>query len=83
MNNPPIHRFQAAELAEHTARIALLEEAKKRKEDEAMTWQHRVSPLRHEPCHLKIFITFFTPDEFAFLQICPKAVCISIVVVHS
>ncbi|KTF90665.1 hypothetical protein cypCar_00029516 [Cyprinus carpio] len=31
----------AAELAEHTARIALLEEAKKRKEEEAMTWQHR------------------------------------------
>lgn len=33
---------QAAELAEHTARIALLEESKKRKEQEAMTWQHRV-----------------------------------------
>ncbi len=38
----PIHLFQASELAEHTARIALLEEAKKRKEEEAMTWQHRV-----------------------------------------
>ncbi|XP_029452495.1 ezrin isoform X2 [Rhinatrema bivittatum] len=31
----------AAELAEYTARIALLEEAKKRKEDEAGAWQHR------------------------------------------
>nr|XP_033793858.1 ezrin isoform X2 [Geotrypetes seraphini] len=31
----------AAELAEYTARIALLEEAKKRKEDEAGEWQHR------------------------------------------
>ncbi|XP_076129174.1 ezrin b [Alosa pseudoharengus] len=31
----------AAELAEHTARIALLEEARKRKEDEASTWQQR------------------------------------------
>ncbi|XP_063079832.1 ezrin b [Engraulis encrasicolus] len=31
----------AAELAEHTARIALLEEAKRRKEEEAVTWQER------------------------------------------
>ncbi|XP_031437439.1 ezrin b [Clupea harengus] len=31
----------AAELAEHTARIALLEEARKRKEEEASTWQER------------------------------------------
>ncbi|XP_051954662.1 ezrin-like [Xyrauchen texanus] len=31
----------AAELAEHTARIALLEEAKRRKEEEAETWQNR------------------------------------------
>ncbi|XP_030054285.1 ezrin [Microcaecilia unicolor] len=31
----------AGELAEYTARISLLEEAKKRKEDEAGEWQHR------------------------------------------
>ncbi|XP_062324210.1 ezrin b [Osmerus eperlanus] len=31
----------AAELAEHTAKIALLEEARRRKEEEADTWQHR------------------------------------------
>ncbi|XP_057678742.1 radixin isoform X2 [Corythoichthys intestinalis] len=31
----------AAELAEFTARIALLEEAKKKKEDEATEWQHK------------------------------------------
>ncbi|MBN3305913.1 EZRI protein, partial [Amia calva] len=31
----------AAELAEYTAKIALLEDAKKRKEEEADTWQHR------------------------------------------
>uniref|UniRef100_A0A667ZUQ7 Ezrin b n=1 Tax=Myripristis murdjan TaxID=586833 RepID=A0A667ZUQ7_9TELE len=31
----------AAELAEHTAKISLLEEAKRRKEEEAETWQHR------------------------------------------
>ncbi|XP_051951517.1 ezrin-like [Xyrauchen texanus] len=31
----------AAELAEHTARIALLEEAKRRKEEEAVAWQQR------------------------------------------
>lgn len=31
----------AAELAEHTARIALLEEARRRKEEEASTWQER------------------------------------------
>ncbi|KAK0134818.1 Ezrin [Merluccius polli] len=31
----------AAELAEHSAKIALLEEARRRKEEEADTWQHR------------------------------------------
>ncbi|KAJ7988032.1 hypothetical protein DPEC_G00319430 [Dallia pectoralis] len=31
----------AAELAQHTAKIALLEEAKRRKEEEADTWQNR------------------------------------------
>uniref|UniRef100_A0A673N6C7 Ezrin-like n=1 Tax=Sinocyclocheilus rhinocerous TaxID=307959 RepID=A0A673N6C7_9TELE len=38
----------AAELAEHTARIALLEEAKKRKEEEAMTWQNRAQEAQHD-----------------------------------
>lgn len=38
----------AAELAEHTARIALLEESKKRKEDEAMTWQHRAQEAQDD-----------------------------------
>lgn len=33
---------QAAELAEFTAKIALLEEAKRKKEDEATEWQHKV-----------------------------------------
>lgn len=32
----------AAELAEFTAKIALLEEAKKKKEEEATEWQHKV-----------------------------------------
>ena len=39
---------QAAELAEFTAKIALLEDAKRKKEDEASEWQHKVthsSPL--------------------------------------
>lgn len=49
LTNLPILLSQAAELAEHTARIALLEEAKRRKEEEAVTWQHRVRALRHEP----------------------------------
>ena len=31
----------AAELAEYTAKIALLEEALRRKEDEVEEWQHR------------------------------------------
>lgn len=35
--------MQAAELAEYTAKIALLEEARRRKEDEVEEWQHRVS----------------------------------------
>lgn len=38
----------AAELAEHTARIALLEEARKRKEEEAVTWQHRAKEAQDD-----------------------------------
>uniref|UniRef100_A0A8C2I111 Ezrin b n=1 Tax=Cyprinus carpio TaxID=7962 RepID=A0A8C2I111_CYPCA len=38
----------AAELAEHTARIALLEEAKKRKEEDAMTWKHRAQEAQDD-----------------------------------
>lgn len=34
---------QAAELAEYTAKIALLEEAKRKKEDEVTEWQHKVT----------------------------------------
>lgn len=34
--------IQAAELAEFTAKIALLEEAKRKKEEEASEWQHKV-----------------------------------------
>ncbi|XP_065124987.1 ezrin b [Paramisgurnus dabryanus] len=38
----------AAELAEHTARIALLEEAKQRKEQEAFTWQNRAQEAQED-----------------------------------
>lgn len=40
---------QASELAEFTAKIALLEDAKQKKEDEATEWQHKVqySSSRH------------------------------------
>uniref|UniRef100_A0A4W5MTL6 Ezrin b n=1 Tax=Hucho hucho TaxID=62062 RepID=A0A4W5MTL6_9TELE len=38
----------AAELAEHTAKIALLEEAKRRKEEEADTWQHRAQEAQDD-----------------------------------
>nr|XP_006625981.1 PREDICTED: ezrin isoform X2 [Lepisosteus oculatus] len=38
----------AAELAEYTARISLLEEAKKRKEEEADTWQHRAKEAQDD-----------------------------------
>lgn len=41
--------FQAAEIAEFTAKIALLEEAKKKKEEEASEWQHKVKT----PCCVK------------------------------
>ncbi len=42
---------QAAELAEFTAKIALLEDAKRKKEDEATEWQHKVIyPLYVIPC---------------------------------
>lgn len=37
---------QAAELAEYTAKISLLEEAKKKKEEEATEWQHKVRNVR-------------------------------------
>ncbi|XP_031178368.1 LOW QUALITY PROTEIN: ezrin b [Sander lucioperca] len=38
----------AAELAEHTAKISLLEEAKKRKEEEADTWQLRAQEAQED-----------------------------------
>lgn len=34
--------FQASELAEFTSKISLLEEAKKKKDDEATEWQQKV-----------------------------------------
>lgn len=34
--------MQATELAEFTAKISLLEEAKKKKDEEATEWQHKV-----------------------------------------
>lgn len=34
--------LQATELAEFTAKISLLEEAKKKKDEEATEWQHKV-----------------------------------------
>lgn len=41
-NNDFFILSQAAELAEFTAKIALLEDAKRKKEDEATEWQHKV-----------------------------------------
>lgn len=38
----PVVLFQSAELAEYTSRIALLEEAKRHKEQEANSWQLKV-----------------------------------------
>ncbi|XP_051501247.1 ezrin-like [Myxocyprinus asiaticus] len=38
----------AAELAEHTARIALLEDARRRKEEEAVAWQQRAQVAQHD-----------------------------------
>uniref|UniRef100_A0A8C1PVN5 Ezrin b n=1 Tax=Cyprinus carpio TaxID=7962 RepID=A0A8C1PVN5_CYPCA len=75
----PIHLSQAAELAEHTARIALLEEAKKRKEEDAMTWKHRAQEAQddlektREDLH-KVMMTplpppppaAYEPDEIEF-----------------
>lgn len=34
--------MQATELAEFTAKISLLEEAKKKKDEEVTEWQHKV-----------------------------------------
>lgn len=34
--------FQASELAEFTSKISLLEEAKKKKDEEATEWQQKV-----------------------------------------
>lgn len=44
INASPVVLFQTAELAEHTSKITLLEEARKRKEEEATTWQLKVRP---------------------------------------
>lgn len=41
--------LQAAELAEYTAKIALLEAARRRKEDEVEEWQHRVRLAQRSP----------------------------------
>lgn len=45
---------QASELAEFTAKIVLLEEAKRKKDDEATEWQHKVQnsspPIIHIAC---------------------------------
>ena len=40
--------MQAAELGEFTAKIALLEEAKRKKDEEATEWQHKVSRQDHQ-----------------------------------
>lgn len=46
--------FQATELADLTSRISLLEDAKKKKEEEAVEWQQKVRS------HLVCFtVTFF------------------------
>lgn len=38
--------LQATELAEYTAKISLLEDAKKKKDEEATEWQHKVTRRR-------------------------------------
>lgn len=52
---------QAAELAEFTAKIALLEDAKKKKEEEATEWQHKVHTL-YTPHHWFHYVTFDQTD---------------------
>ena len=42
---------QASELAEFTAKISLLEEAKRKKDDEATEWQHKVRACTHTILH--------------------------------
>lgn len=45
--------YQASELAEHTAKITLLEDAWKRKEEEATVWQLRVRALTEGKPHVQ------------------------------
>lgn len=45
---------QASELAEFTAKIALLEEAKRKKDDEATEWQQKVQDTSSTILHSKI-----------------------------
>lgn len=45
--------FQATELADLTSRISLLEDAKKKKEEEAVEWQQKVRS------HLVCFTVYF------------------------
>ncbi|XP_013871179.1 ezrin b isoform X2 [Austrofundulus limnaeus] len=42
------HEQLAAELAEHSAKIALLEEARRRKEEEAQAWQSRAQEAQND-----------------------------------
>lgn len=55
----PVVLYQAAELAEHTAKITLLEEAKRRKEEEADTWQLRVRALTEGKLQRTVYIQLF------------------------
>lgn len=54
--------MQATELAELTSKISLLEDAKKKKEDEAVEWQQKVRshPLYLFYSHLLCWITVVT-----------------------
>lgn len=59
---------QAAELAEHTAKISLLEDAKRRKEEEANSWQLRVRALPESTLRLMQTLLSFTAGNYIMLD---------------
>jgi len=58
--------YQATELAEHTAKISLLEEAKRCKEQEAESWQLRVRAYPEGTCSGQCTAQYTSPAQYAY-----------------
>lgn len=73
---PPPPPSQAAELGEFTAKIALLEEAKRKKEEEATEWQHKVThnpPKKQTPTRRPRLLVLLSPFLSSYLPLACNA----------